>query len=131
MTDIVNQGYLWPPNSPQLNGGVVSAASFVADVARGGLASIFGTNMGNDANTTVYINGFPAPVFYASSGQFNVQIPGKLPGWVLQHDRERRAQQRRVQRRVHLFPDVFTIRRLRPRLLTPTAPWYRTLVPQP
>jgi uncharacterized protein (TIGR03437 family) len=80
MTDIVNQGYLWPPNSPQLNGGVVSAASFVADVARGGLASIFGTNMGNGANTTVYINGFPAPLFYASPGQFNVQIPWEVTG---------------------------------------------------
>jgi uncharacterized protein (TIGR03437 family) len=80
MTDFVNQGYLWPPNSPQLNGGVVSAASFVADVARGGLASIFGTNMGNGANTTVYINGFPAPLFYASPGQFNVQIPWEVTG---------------------------------------------------
>ena len=80
MTDVVTQGYLWPPNSPQLNGGVVSAASFVADVARGGLASIFGTNMGNGANTTVYINGFPAPVFFASPGQFNVQIPWEVTG---------------------------------------------------
>jgi uncharacterized protein (TIGR03437 family) len=81
MTDIVNQGYQWPPNSPQLaDGGVVSAASFVADVARGGLASIFGSNMGNGANTTVYINGLAAPVFFASPGQFNVQIPWEVTG---------------------------------------------------
>ena len=80
MTDVVTQGYQLPSNYPQLNGGVVSAASFVADVARGGLASIFGSNMGNGANTTVYINGFPAPVFYASPGQFNVQIPWEVTG---------------------------------------------------
>jgi uncharacterized protein (TIGR03437 family) len=81
MTDIVAQGYQWPSNSPTLaDGGVVSAASFVADVARGGLASIFGSNMGNGANTTVYISGFPAPVFFASPGQFNVQIPWEATG---------------------------------------------------
>lgn len=81
MTDVVTQGYQWPSNSPTLaDGGVVSAASFVADVARGGLASIFGSNMGNGANTTVYINGFPAPVFYASPSQFNVQIPWEVTG---------------------------------------------------
>jgi uncharacterized protein (TIGR03437 family) len=73
-----------PSNYPKLNdGGVVSAASFVADVARGGLASIFGSNMGNGDNTTVYINGFAAPVFFASPGQFNVQVPWEATGiWV-------------------------------------------------
>jgi uncharacterized protein (TIGR03437 family) len=81
MTDIVTQGYQLPSNSPTLNdGGVVSAASFVADVARGGLASIFGSNMGNGANTTVYINGLAAPVFFASPSQFNVQIPWETTG---------------------------------------------------
>jgi uncharacterized protein (TIGR03437 family) len=62
------------------DGGIVSAASFVASVARGGLASIFGSNMGNGANTTVYINGFAAPVFFASPGQFNLQIPWEVTG---------------------------------------------------
>jgi uncharacterized protein (TIGR03437 family) len=81
MKDIVTQGYQLPSNYPQLaNGGVVSAASFKADVARGGLASIFGSNMGNGANTTVYINGFAAPVFFGSPGQFNVQIPWEVTG---------------------------------------------------
>jgi len=110
MTDIVNQGYLWPPNSPQLNGGVVSAASFVADVARGGLASIFGTNMGNDANTTVYINGFPAPVFYASSGQFNVQIPWEVTGMGTFSMIVNGAPSNVVSKGVYTYsPDVFTI----------------------
>jgi uncharacterized protein (TIGR03437 family) len=81
MTDIVTQGYQLPSNSPKLNdGGVVSAASFVADVARGGLASIFGSNMGNGDNTTVYVNGLAAPVFYASPSQFNVQVPWETTG---------------------------------------------------
>jgi uncharacterized protein (TIGR03437 family) len=81
MTDIVTQGYQWPSNSPKLgDGGVVSAASFVVDVARGGLASIFGSNLGNGDNTTVWVNGSIAPVFYASPGQFNVQIPWEVTG---------------------------------------------------
>jgi uncharacterized protein (TIGR03437 family) len=81
MTDIVTQGYQLPSNYPMLaDGGVVSAASFVADVARGGLASIFGSNMGNGDNTTVYINGLAAPVFYASPGQFNIQVPWETTG---------------------------------------------------
>jgi len=81
MTDIVTQGYQWPSNSPKLaDGGVVSAASSVASVARGGLASIYGSNLGSGANTTVYVNGFAAPVFFASPGQFNVQIPWEVTG---------------------------------------------------
>jgi uncharacterized protein (TIGR03437 family) len=81
MADIVTQGYQLPSNYPVLaNGGVVSAASFVASVARGGLASIFGSNMGNGDNTTVYVNGIAAPVFFASPGQFNVQVPWETTG---------------------------------------------------
>jgi uncharacterized protein (TIGR03437 family) len=81
MRDIVTQGYQLPSNYPKLNdGGVVSAASFVADVARGGLASIFGSNMGNGDNTTVYINGLAAPVFFGSPGQFNIQVPWETTG---------------------------------------------------
>jgi uncharacterized protein (TIGR03437 family) len=81
MADIVTQGYQSPSNSPNLaDGGVVSAASFVTSPARGGLASIFGSNLGNGDNTTVYINGFAAPVFFASPGQFNVQVPWEAAG---------------------------------------------------
>ena len=81
MADIVTQGYQMPSNYPKLNdGGVVSAACSVASPARGGLASIYGSNMGNGDNTTVYINGLAAPVFYASPGQFNVQVPWETTG---------------------------------------------------
>ena len=81
MTDIVTQGYQLPSNYPKLaDGGVVSAASSVASVARGGLASIYGSNLGNGDNTTVYINGFAAPVFFGSPGQFNVQVPWETTG---------------------------------------------------
>jgi uncharacterized protein (TIGR03437 family) len=81
MTDIVTQGYQLPSNYPKIaDGGVVSAASSVASPARGGLASIYGSNLGNGDNTTVYINGFAAPVFFASPGQFNVQVPWEVTG---------------------------------------------------
>jgi uncharacterized protein (TIGR03437 family) len=81
MTDIVTQGYQLPSNYPKIaDGGVVSAASSVASPARGGLASIYGSNMGKGDNTTVYINGLPTPVFFASPGQFNVQIPWEVTG---------------------------------------------------
>jgi uncharacterized protein (TIGR03437 family) len=81
MTDIVTQGYQWPSNYPKLaDGGVVSAASFVASAARGGLVSIFGSNLGSGGNTTVWVNGSVAPVFFASPGQFNVQVPWETTG---------------------------------------------------
>jgi uncharacterized protein (TIGR03437 family) len=80
MTDIATQGYQLPSNYPTLaNGGVVNAAVF-AGTAAGGLASIYGSNLGSGGNTTVYINGFAAPVFFASSGQFNVQVPWEATG---------------------------------------------------
>jgi uncharacterized protein (TIGR03437 family) len=78
--DIAAYGYQLPSNYPNLNnGGVVNAAAGVATAA-GGLASIYGTNMGSGANTTVYINGYAAPVFYASPSQFNVQVPWEATG---------------------------------------------------
>jgi uncharacterized protein (TIGR03437 family) len=82
LSDIAADGYQLPSNYPKLNdGGVVNAASFVAPAAAGGLASIFGSNMGSGDNTTVYINGYAAPVFYASPGQFNVQVPWEATGY--------------------------------------------------
>ena len=82
LSDIVAQGYQLPSNYPKLaDGGVVNAASFVAPAAAGGLASIFGSNMGSGDNTTVYINGYAAPVFYASPVQFNVQVPWEATGY--------------------------------------------------
>jgi uncharacterized protein (TIGR03437 family) len=81
MTNIATQGYPWPANSPTLaDGGVVSAASFANTAARGGIASIFGSNMGNGENATVYVNGLAAPVFFASPGQFSIQVPWETTG---------------------------------------------------
>ncbi|HWB84565.1 MAG TPA: SBBP repeat-containing protein [Bryobacteraceae bacterium] len=70
-------------------GGVVNGATFAnAPVAPGSLISIFGSNLASApalANTTpwtgtlggtsVTINGAPAPMYYASPGQANVQVP--------------------------------------------------------
>jgi uncharacterized protein (TIGR03437 family) len=82
LSDIAADGYQLPSNYPKLNdGGVVNAASFVAPAAAGGLVSIFGSNLGSGDNTTVYINGYAAPVFYASPGQFNVQVPWEATGY--------------------------------------------------
>ena len=81
LSDIAADGYQLPSNYPTLNdGGVVNAAVF-ANTGAGGLASIYGSNMGNGDNTTVYINGYAAPVFYASPGQFNVQVPWEATGY--------------------------------------------------
>jgi uncharacterized protein (TIGR03437 family) len=81
LSDMAADGYQLPSNYPTLNdGGVVNAAALVATAA-GGLASIYGSNMGSGDNTTVYINGYAAPVFYASPGQFNVQVPWEATGY--------------------------------------------------
>jgi uncharacterized protein (TIGR03437 family) len=81
LSDIAADGYQLPSTYPDLNnGGVVNAAVAVATAA-GGLASIYGSNMGSGANTTVYINGYAAPVFYASPLQFNVQVPWEATGF--------------------------------------------------
>ncbi len=82
LSDIAADGYQLPSSYPTLaDGGVVNAASFVPPAAAGGLASIFGSNLGSGANTTVYINGYAAPVFYASPSQFNVQAPWEATGF--------------------------------------------------
>jgi uncharacterized protein (TIGR03437 family) len=81
LSDMAADGYQLPSNYPKLNdGGVVNAAALVATAA-GGLASIYGSNMGSGDNTTVYINGYAAPVFYASPRQFNVQVPWEATGY--------------------------------------------------
>ncbi len=70
--------------------GVVDAASYKAAVAPGGIASLFGTNLGLTAsastiplpqllgNATVVINGYSAPLFYVSPTQINFQVPWEL-----------------------------------------------------
>lgn len=68
----------------------IEAASYSAPVAPGQIAALFGTNLivGSNAaaaatiplprslqNTSVYIDGVQSPLFYASTGQINYQIP--------------------------------------------------------
>ena len=77
----MTQGYQLPSSYPSLaDGGIVNAAA-IAATAAGGLASVYGSNLGSGDNTTMYINGFAAPVFFASPGQFNVQVPWEATGF--------------------------------------------------
>jgi uncharacterized protein (TIGR03437 family) len=69
-------------------GAVVSAASFTAPVAPGGLISIFGRNLATStvvasevpwptvlAGTSVKVNGIGAPLYFVSDTQINAQLP--------------------------------------------------------
>jgi uncharacterized protein (TIGR03437 family) len=75
-------------------GGVVNGASFAAgaDVAPGGIVSVFGSNLGpasgsqagfplptNLGGITLTIGGINAPLFYSGSGQVNAQLPFEIP----------------------------------------------------
>jgi uncharacterized protein (TIGR03437 family) len=73
--------------------GVVDAAAFRAPVTAGGIASVFGTNLGSvitNAFTvplpnaiegaTVTIGGRTAPLFFVSPTQINFQVPWELSG---------------------------------------------------
>ncbi len=80
------------------SGSVTNAASFLSGaVAPGEIVSIFGSNLGPDqgvlggldqsgrvvsllGGVTVTFNGLPAPLFFASAGQLNVQVPMELAG---------------------------------------------------
>ena len=77
-----------PQPAPNLGTPIVNSASFAGPAAPGALVSIFGENLarGNAAATavplsswlggaTIFINGSPAPLLYASSGQINFQMP--------------------------------------------------------
>jgi uncharacterized protein (TIGR03437 family) len=69
-------------------GGVVHAASYVAVLAPGGIATLFGTNLAGEAvqasslplprelgGVRVLVGGVAAPLFYVSPGQINFQTP--------------------------------------------------------
>jgi uncharacterized protein (TIGR03437 family) len=91
--DVIRQ--LTPGTSPAITpNGVTNAASYLPQVSPGALASIFGTGLSNAAYTSgapfptglgasslggegvsVSVNGLPAPVFFASPGQINFQVP--------------------------------------------------------
>jgi uncharacterized protein (TIGR03437 family) len=80
------------------SGSVTNAASFLSgSVAPGEIVSIFGSNLGPEqgvlgglddqgrvvtqlGGVTVTFNGRPAPLFFASAGQLNAQVPFELNG---------------------------------------------------
>ena len=82
-----------PQPAPNLGTPIVNSASFAGPAAPGTLVSVFGENLarGSVAATfvplstslggaTILINGSPAPMIYASSGQINFQMPLVGPG---------------------------------------------------
>ena len=73
--------------------GTSSAASFKLSYAPGMIMSIFGQNLSTSTpippgsplptqlgGTTVTINGIPAPLYYVSPAQINLQVPYAIPG---------------------------------------------------
>lgn len=81
--------YLPPVTRPSISpAGIVNAASYVAAVAPGSLAALFGVGLSPGAQgavrlplptqmnaTLVLVNGRAAPLFYASPEQINFQVP--------------------------------------------------------
>jgi uncharacterized protein (TIGR03437 family) len=81
------------PGQPALNsGGLLNGASFTQALAPGGVLSIYGSNLASAsgsapfaplpvmmAGTAVTINGIPAPLYYVSPAQLNVQVPYQIP----------------------------------------------------
>ena len=79
--------------SPNLTiGGVSNGASFQVGAAPGMVLSVFGTNLSlsnQDANSiplplslagvSATINGVPAPLYFVSPGQLNIQVPYETP----------------------------------------------------
>ena len=97
--NVKNTGYFIVTVSPESaaapiisQSGIVNGAGFgPAPLAPGAIASIFGTTFGTKtaaaqavplpttlADTVVWFELTPAPLFYVSSGQINVQIPFKV-----------------------------------------------------
>jgi uncharacterized protein (TIGR03437 family) len=78
---------------PTINtGGIVDAASFQPGLARGGIASLFGTSLSSQteaaaqtplptslAGARVLVDGVPAPLFFVSPNQINFQMPFEAP----------------------------------------------------
>jgi uncharacterized protein (TIGR03437 family) len=77
------------PSNTQING-VANGASFTQTFAPGMILSVFGANLTNSATplyapsvplpmslggVTATINGIPAPFYYASQNQLNIQVP--------------------------------------------------------
>ena len=81
-----------PAGTPPSIAGVTNGASFRQSYAPGALVSVFGTQLApaigkavrvplpvDMAGVSATINGVPAPLFYVSPGQLNLQIPYETP----------------------------------------------------
>ena len=91
-TATVNVTETSPSTGPPTVGGVSNAASYTGAFAPGGIISIFGTELAPAtgvadtsplptilAGTWATINGTPAPLYFVSGGQMNIQIPYEAP----------------------------------------------------
>ena len=90
-----NMQFPVPFSGPQTQlsvGGVANAASYQKTYAPGMLVAVFGTALGNFAQSAgtiplpeylagfqAYVNNVPAPLWYVSPGQVNIQIPYETP----------------------------------------------------
>jgi len=85
---------LTPPPAVAANG-IVNGGDFSAAIAPGSVVSIFGQNFAIRGNAfsalplptelsgvSVTANGIPAPLFYVSPGQINIQLPYEVSGQV-------------------------------------------------
>ena len=83
-----------PGNGPPAIGGLLNAGSYTPASAPGGILSVFGTQLAPPgvqvsapgvplpimlAGTWAAINGIPAPLYYVSDTQANIQIPFEVP----------------------------------------------------
>lgn len=80
-----------PRTVPPVIGGISNGASFLPAFAPGGILSVFGSRLASSiaaasslplpyqlAGVTATVNGVPAPLYYVSAGQINLQIPESL-----------------------------------------------------
>jgi len=92
-TTTINPPALFAP-PVNISAGIVNAASYAPPVAAGSIASVFGSNLsigtassaGSNplpttlASSSYQVGGRGAPLYYASPGQVNLQIPWELAG---------------------------------------------------
>ena len=91
MDDLKRLGLLYPTAALIKEGGIANAASGRGTIAPGSVVSLYGSGFTDQiivapggalpttlGGITVYVNGFPAPLYFVSPGQINIQIPWEL-----------------------------------------------------
>jgi uncharacterized protein (TIGR03437 family) len=58
--------------------GIVNAASYASGLVPGGIATLFGANLGG-TNAQVLVNNSPVEVLFSSAGQVNFVVPSTVP----------------------------------------------------